>query len=82
MIKAHRLLLEGNIPAILIYYNDQWQEEKSANDIEYGNIAPIKKEPEIIPASVGNVTKVNFGKKKTTIKSITKNFPDDGPLIA
>ena len=78
MIKAHRLLLEGNIPAILIYYNDQWQEEKSANDIEYGNIAPIKKEPEIIPASVGNVTKVNFGKKKT----ITKILPDDGPLIA
>lgn len=81
MIKAHRLLLEGNIPAVLIYYNDEWQEEKSSNDTEYGNTVPIKdsskKEPEVTPVSEGNITRINFGKKKTT-----KILPDDGPLIA
>lgn len=82
MIKAHRLLLEGNLPAILIYYDDEWQEEKSSNDTEYGNTVPIKdsskKEPEVTPVSEGNVTRITFGKKKT----ITKFLPDDGPLLA
>ncbi len=80
MIKAHRLILEGNIPAILIYYNDQWQEEKSSNDTDYGINIPIKKEPEITsnPVIIDNITKVDFGKKKTT----TTIFPNDGPLTA
>ena len=80
MIKAHRLILEGNIPAILIYYNDQWQEEKSANDNEYGSTIPTKKEPEVIsnPVIIDNITKFDFGKKKTN----TTIFPNDGPLTA
>lgn len=80
MIKAHRLILEGNIPAILIYYNDQWQEEKSANDNEYDTTIPIKKEPEITsnPVIIDNITKFDFGKKKTN----TTIFPNDGPLTA
>ena len=82
MIKAHKLILEGNIPAILIYYNDQWQEEKSANDNDndYGSTIPIKKEPEVTsnPVIIDNITKFDFGKKKTN----TTIFPNDGPLLA
>ncbi len=78
MIKAHRLILEGNIPAILIYYNDQWQEEKSSNDTDYGTTIPIKKEPEIIDSVItDNITRINFGKKKSS-----DNSSNDGPLIA
>ena len=80
MIKTHRFLLEGNIPAVLIYYNDQWQEEKSSNDTDYGTTIPIKKEPEITqnPVIIDNITRFDFGKKKTT----TIISPNDGPLLA
>ena len=47
---------------------------------DYDTTIPIKKEPEITsnPVIIDNITKFDFGKKKTN----TTIFPNDGPLTA
>lgn len=82
MFKANRFILSDGKTALLVYAVDDWKEDIAANDIENSGIMEIKEKPivpeEVVVNNTDNVTRVNFGKKKTT----TKILPDDGPLLA
>lgn len=82
MFKANRLMMSDGKTALLIYEVDNWKEDIAANDIENSGIMELKEEAivpeEVVVNNTDNITKFDFGKKKTN----TTIFPNDGPLTA